>query len=149
MFEPVTETMINAPPSVVWRILMDTERYGAWNPLVVRLDGELRQGARVKITLGIEGRRTPKIPVRVDVVEPNVELAWTGGPRRILQGTHYFRLSDAGGGKTRFVHGERFVGVLSRLLPFARAKVEAGYLALNEAITREAERAAKVVVAVA
>ena len=149
MFETTTEITMLAPPYVVRRILTDTARYGAWNPLVVRFEGELRRGGRAKITLGIEGRRTPKIPVLVDIVEPNVELAWTGGPRAILQGTHYFRLSDAGAGRTRFVHGERFVGLLSRLLPFARAKVEAGYVALNKALAREAERVAKANVATA
>ncbi len=30
MFEPSTEIMIQAPPSIVWRILMDTSRYDAW-----------------------------------------------------------------------------------------------------------------------
>src|SRR5258708_1777238 len=142
MFEPRAEITIHAPPSVVWRILTDTARYESWNPLIVRFDGDLRAGARAKIVLGIEGRRSPKIPVRIDVVEPNVELAWTGGPRAILRGTHYFRLRDLGGDRTRFVHGERFVGALSRLLPFAHAKVEAGYYALNRALAREAERAA-------
>jgi hypothetical protein len=142
MFEVVTEILIDASTSVVWNVLTDTARYGAWNPLVVRFDGELRRGARSKITLAIEGRRTPKIAVDVEIVEPRVELAWSGGPRAILRGTHYFRLSDAGSGRTRFVHGEQFVGPLSRALPLMRKKVESGYFALNKAMKREAERRA-------
>jgi len=148
MFDPVSEITIDAPPSIVWKILTDTSRYAAWNPLVVRYEGELRAGARAKLTLVLEGRRTPKIPVRIDVFDPNVELAWTGGPRALLQGTHYFRLHDLGT-KTRFVHGERFVGALARVLPLFGAKVMANYAALNEALKREAERVAKREVAVA
>lgn len=139
MFEVVTETTISAPPSVVWDLLTDVGRYPSWNPLVVGVDGDLRTGARAKITLSVEGRRTPKIPV-VLKVEPRVELAWTGGPRALLQGTHYFRLRDAGDGRTHFVHGERFVGALSRALHLVRGKVDASYWALTDALKREAER---------
>src|SRR5258708_37730216 len=109
MFEPRAEITIHAPPSVVWRILTDTARYESWNPLIVRFDGDLRAGARAKIVLGIEGRRSPKIPVRIDVVEPNVQLAWTGGPRAILRGTHSFRPRAPGGHRPRFVRGHPLV----------------------------------------
>jgi hypothetical protein len=139
MFEIVTETTILAPPAVVWDVLTSVARYPDWNPLVVRFEGELRPGARAKITLAIDGRRLPKIPVVVKTVDANAELAWSGGPRVVLHGTHSFRLSDAGSGRTRFVHGERFVGALSNVLPLVKRKAQASYEALNEALKAEAE----------
>lgn len=142
MFEIVTETEVAAPAPIVWELLTDTARYPSWNPLVVRFDGALRVGARATITLAIEGRRTPKIPIVVRVVDANTELAWSGGPRAILQGTHYFRMSDLGHGRTRVVHGERFVGLASRALPLLRRKLDASYWTLTDAIRREAERTA-------
>jgi hypothetical protein len=140
MFEIVTETSIRAPRAVVWDVLTSVDRYPRWNPLVVRFEGEVRAGARAKITLAIDGRRLPKIRVVVKTVDANDELAWSGGPRMVLRGTHYFRLSDAGAGTTRLEHGERFVGALSNVLPLVRGRAQAIYEGLNEALKGEAER---------
>lgn len=140
MFEIVTETTILAPVHLVWDVLTSVSRYPDWNPLVVRYEGDLHVGARARITLAVDGRRLPRIPVVVETVDANRELAWSGGPRLVLHGTHYFRLGDAGAGRTRFEHGERFVGPLARALSLVRSRAEASYQALNDALKVEAER---------
>jgi hypothetical protein len=140
MFEIVTETTIAAPVDLVWDVLTSVSRYPDWNPLVVSFEGDLRVGGRAKITLAVDGRRLPKIPVVVKTVDANTELAWSGGPRFLLRGTHYFRLSEAGAGRTRLVHGERFVGALASVLPLVRGRAQTSYQALNDALKGEAER---------
>ena len=37
--EIVTEIEINAPPSRVWQILTDFEKYPAWNPFIKKISG--------------------------------------------------------------------------------------------------------------
>jgi uncharacterized protein YndB with AHSA1/START domain len=34
---------IPASPAAVWRVLTATQHYGAWNPFIPRLEGELRR----------------------------------------------------------------------------------------------------------
>lgn len=81
---------------------------------------------------------------RVLVAEANTELRWLGRmlmPGR-FDGEHYFRLSPLAAGRTRFVHGERFSGIL---VPFARSSLEsgtrAGFEAMNRALKARAEGA--------
>jgi uncharacterized protein YndB with AHSA1/START domain len=37
--EIVTEIEINAPPSRVWQILTDFEKYPTWNPFIKKISG--------------------------------------------------------------------------------------------------------------
>ena len=51
------EIEIDASPAAVWSVLADTEAYGEWNPFVRRLDGELREGARLDARIEPPGGR--------------------------------------------------------------------------------------------
>lgn len=58
----------------------------------------------------------------------------------LFEGEHYFVLSQLGSNRTRFVHGERFSGIL---LPLVKSNLESatrtGFEAMNEAMKRRAE----------
>jgi len=43
--------VIEAPAAVVWRVLLDMERYGEWNPFCVKAESTLEMGAPVNMTL--------------------------------------------------------------------------------------------------
>jgi uncharacterized protein YndB with AHSA1/START domain len=42
----VTEIEIDAPPSRVWEILTDFEKYASWNPFIKKISGTYQQGMR-------------------------------------------------------------------------------------------------------
>lgn len=83
------ETVIAATPERVWAVLVDLPGYAAWNPWLVRVDGEAKQGATVwaDVVLGADRMHAKHL---VLAVEPNTRFCWR----------------DAGW-TTAFVYGQR------------------------------------------
>lgn len=136
-----TDIHIEAPPERVWQILTDFARYPAWNPLIPRAEGDVREGSR--LTVRIELPDGPGMTIRPTLVrvEPNRALAWKGGllVPKLFDGEHLFELHPADGG-TRFVQRENFGGLL---VPLVWGSLEAptrqGFIAMNEALKQKAE----------
>jgi hypothetical protein len=145
MKEIRTTTDIDAPLERVWELLSDFESWGDWNPVIPRVRGRLEAGAPVDIQLAVGGRRVP-IKVRILRADPDRELRWRG-PRsgvqaRLFGGEHYFSLEKIDETHTRFIHGERFKGLLvpvvwSRLEPLLRKR----YTQMNDAVKSRSESA--------
>jgi uncharacterized protein YndB with AHSA1/START domain len=47
--EIVTEIEINAPPSRVWEILTDFEKYPTWNPFIKKISGEAVRNEKLEV----------------------------------------------------------------------------------------------------
>jgi hypothetical protein len=140
-----TEIHINASPGEVWRVLTDFGAYPEWNPFVKRVEGELRVGARLEIFVQVPGGRGMKFKPEVLRVEAARELRWIGSLAvpGLFNGEHIFRLEPAGAGATRFLHGERFTGLLIPFMGGTLAKVERGYGLMNDALRARVEGGAK------
>jgi hypothetical protein len=142
MLEIKTAIDIAAPPAAVWAVLADFSRHTEWNPTLVEMSGEAREGARVRVVIKMaNGKRQVFKPV-VTVFRPNEELRWRGALPipGLFVGEHYFRLAPAAGGGTRVDHGEIFSGLL---VPLMRRTLEAdarqGFAAMNRALKARAE----------
>ena len=143
MREIRTEIEIGAPPEEVWRVLTDFETFPEWNPLVKSAAGELREGGRLEIFVQVPEGRGMKFRPKVLRVEPARELRWVGSlPLNLFNGEHIFRLEPAGPGRTRFLHGERFTGLLIPFMNSTIEKTRRGYLLMNEALKRRVEHVA-------
>jgi hypothetical protein len=132
-----TTIQIDAPPSAVWAVLTDTDRYGEWNPFVRSIEGELRPGQRIRVRLRTPGGRDMTLKPKVLVAQRERELRWLGrlGLPRIFDGEHEFVLEGLSGGRrTRLVHAETFRGVLVPFLGRVFADTEKGFVAMNEAL---------------
>jgi hypothetical protein len=136
-----TTTDIQAPAARIWSILTDFPAYPAWNPFITAFEGELRPGARLKITIAPPGHRPMTFRPVVLVVTPDYELRWLG---RLLvpglfDGEHAFGLEQQPE-SCRFLHGERFSGIL---LPFIGKQLfeatQQGFEAMNSALKQRAE----------
>src|SRR3954470_13134344 len=94
---------IPASTSAVWRVLTATQHYGAWNPFIPRLEGELRTGERLRVTMAPPGR-SMTFTARVLVLEEDHLLEWRArlGVRGVLDGEHAFGLQPLPDGGTRF-----------------------------------------------
>jgi hypothetical protein len=136
-----TATDIRAPAARIWSILTDFPAYPAWNPFITAAEGELRPGARLRITTAPTGHRPMTFRPVVLVVAPERELRWLG--RLLLpglfDGEHAFGIEQLAE-TCRFLHAERFSGVLVPL--FGEGLFEAtrqGFEAMNAALKRRAE----------
>jgi uncharacterized protein YndB with AHSA1/START domain len=83
------ETLIAAPPFVVWSVTADIERWPEWTPTVTRVrlldDGALATGSRVEL-------KQPAMPVvtwEVTDLVPGSRFTWVGALRGMrMEATH-------------------------------------------------------------
>jgi hypothetical protein len=136
-----SEIKIAAPPAAVWAILTEFAAYPDWNPFVreIAADGDLSEGARLRVQIGPPGRRPMRLKPVVRHLDPGHELRWLGrlGPRGVFDGEHTFRLEATADGGTHFVQEERFTGMLVPLVwRSLREPTRLGFEAMNDALAR-------------
>lgn len=137
------ETTINAPQEVVWKILRDADDWPKWNPVLHGLQGDIRPGGKGKLLAKVGNG--PVLPIGIEFVQVEApkELRWRGGIRGGMLGEHYFELVPVGDGATRLIHGERFTGVLAKLVgPLLSGRLQSLYEEMNAELKRRAEAAA-------
>ena len=143
MFEIVSDIEIDAPPSRVWSALTDFHSFPDWNPFVRHIEGEPRKGQRLRVTIHPPGGKQVTFSPTVVAAHTTWELRWLGHLLfpGLFDGEHYFRIHELGEGRSRFVHGERFTGLL---VPFLRKGLDtmtrAGFHAMNSALKARLER---------
>jgi hypothetical protein len=136
-----TAVEIDAPPAAVWRVLTDFPAYGAWNPFIRSIEGTAHEGERLTVLLEPPGGRGMTIRPTVLAVHPDRELRWKGRllVPGLIDGEHTFRIELLDGERSRFVHGERFTGILVGLVKSTLAKTEAGFEQMNAALKQRVE----------
>lgn len=138
-----TQIEIEAPVERVWALLIDFPSHSRWNPFVRSIEGTLEIGQSLKVFIQPPGANGMQFRPTVLAVEPNLELRWKGKLLLpgLFDGEHYFRLEGKPGGGLTFRQGEVFSGIL---VPFFRRSLDGatkqGFVAMNEAIKREAEK---------
>jgi hypothetical protein len=113
-----TEIEINASAGTVWRVLTDFALYPEWNPFIRSLQGELVVGNRLCATIKPPGSREITFRPLVLVAVPDRALCWLGHlwVPGLFDGEHAFRIEPVDGDRVRFIHRERFKGILLPLL---------------------------------
>ena len=72
-----TRTTIHASPAAVWEILTTAGAYPLWNPTVVRVEGTIAAGEKIKVFATISPDRA--FPVKVSVFDAPQKMVWRGG----------------------------------------------------------------------
>jgi hypothetical protein len=138
-----TERVVDAPPEGVWRVLTDFAAYSEWNSFIPEIEGDLREGGRLRVRIEPPGSRGATFRPEVQVVRPQRQLAWLGRliVPHLFDGRHEFRLVPlADGERTRFVQRETFGGLLVPVLLDGEA-TRRGFEAMNERLAERAEGA--------
>lgn len=105
---------ISAPADRVWAILTDGPGYTTWDNGVVRVDGSITDGERIKVYAEIDPKRA--FPVTVGDWDPPRGMSWTGGmPLGLFKGQRRFTLTPDGPA-TGFHMREVFSGLMSPLI---------------------------------
>lgn len=142
MHQIVTDIEIETPPAAIWSILTDFESYPEWNPFFRKVDGTPEKGARLTVTAQPpSGRELTFHPVVLECVE-NRELRWQGRLlfRGLFDGERFFRIETVTPGRSRFVHGEYFSGLLvPPLKRYLDRSIRAGFIEMNQALKSRAE----------
>lgn len=142
MKEIRTETEIKAGPDRVWQVLTDFEGHSSWNPFIRSIKGDKTEGGRIQVELSPPGSGSMTIKPEILVFEKEKEFRWKGKIviPGIFDGEHYFLISKNGNGSTRFVHGEKFSGILVGALGKILEKTMLGFEQMNEALKEECEK---------
>ncbi len=107
------EVAIRAKAEVIWKLLTDAEGFPRWNSTVSRIEGQIRDGERIRIHVpGTDRTFKPKVS---DVV-PNQRMAWAGGFAPLFRGVRTFVLRPCDDDSTTFVMEERFSGLIFALV---------------------------------
>lgn len=145
MHEITTQIDIDAPAQRVWSVLADFPRHPQWNPFVRAIEGEPVRGTKLKVRIQPSGGGGMTFRPTVLAAEPGRELRWRG--RLLLPGVfdgeHYFRIEPTGPASVRFVHGERFSGLLVGMMKASLEQgTRAGFEQMNRALKQRAEEGA-------
>jgi uncharacterized protein YndB with AHSA1/START domain len=101
------EVNIAAAAEIVWGLLVDAPGFPRWNSTVTRIDGEIVDGARIKIHVpGTARTFTPK----VSGLLAQHQMTWSDGVAGIFRGVRTFRLQEPSDKTTDFMMEERFSG---------------------------------------
>lgn len=133
-----TEIEIDAPPERVWTVLTDSPALPEWNPVMTQIDGELREGADLRVKIKIMGRVVP-LKVRVSQARQAEALEWVGGLSYVLRARHGFRIEPLADGRARLVHYETFEGAAVLLLGGVLSRLNAEYERMNLALKARCE----------
>ena len=133
---------IDASPATVWSVLTDTAAYPDWNPFMTKLTGDFTVGATLEVRIEPPNARPMTFKPTVLEADPDRELRWLGRfiLPGVLDGEHSLRIEPLAGGRSRFVQGERFSGLLLRPFKSMLGKTELGFEQMNAALKARAEK---------
>lgn len=110
---------INASPETVWALLTNASEYPEWNPTVVRVEGDIALGQKLKVFATVSPERA--FPVQVAELVPNERMIWRGGmPLGLFKGVRTFTLTPAGEGTAFSMHevwSGPMLGLIKRSMP--------------------------------
>ena len=136
-----TEIVIDCTPEQVWQVLTTTAEYPAWNPMIARLTGELREGNVIAFTEGT-GSDSMTFHPRILRVRTAQELRWKGSVLLpgIFDGEHRFLLEKQGS-RTRLMQSEQFTGLLvGRLTRGILSQTTDQMIVMNSALKQRCEQ---------
>jgi len=140
-----TTFRINAPKEVVWAVLTDFKRYRDWNPSLPSIDGDLRVGSIISLTLAMPGRPSTKVKARLLEVVPKRRLTWHGnaGADWLFAGDREFLIDDTDGSAVSLTHVENVRGALFPLFRLIMGHaIQRHHDELNTALKQRAEELA-------
>jgi hypothetical protein len=149
MFIIEARTLIEAPISVVWNVLMDMGNYQEWSTLLSTDETTLpRLNATIRLRLSMLDGPSYAFEPEVIVLEENRHFAWQQktGVRGVFDGEHHFELTETNENQTELHNYERYSGLLSPIikrLPMMQSAPQ-GFATMNAEIKHQSERIYKI-----
>ncbi len=130
-----SQVEIDAAPELVWAVLADLPAYPVWNPFIYPVEGELRPGSELQITMH-RGTGAATYQGTVLVVERNHVLSWSGHvlSRGVYDTIYSFSIEPVQTGRVRLISRETRTGLAPVLEWLLGSEIQAGL----DAMTRSA-----------
>ncbi|MEO1033459.1 MAG: SRPBCC domain-containing protein [Bacteroidota bacterium] len=130
------EIPINAAPEKVWSVLMDTDAYDQWNPVMHLLEGKVKEGNTVKYRFTQDEENVSEMGSKVKQIISEKLLNQGGGMPLVITFDHKYILEPTDSGTKLTIH-EDYAGIY---VNFWNPKpVEEAYQRLNEALKKRVE----------
>ena len=127
------EISIDASPKEVWDVLVDSESYAQWNPVIIDPKGQFKEGEKIVFQFRETNGKQYEVKATVEKVVPEKLLNQYGGFLGILTYDHQYILEQQGQGTKVTIH-EDYKGVY---VPFwDHSNMDASYAKLNEALKK-------------
>ena len=142
MKEIFTKIEIGAPAGRVWRILTDLKRFPEWNPFIRAAEGDLREGAQLRVHAAPPGVPSVRFQPTITRVIPGQEFRWMAHLLipGLLDGEHIFEIEPLGKNGIRFIQREQLSGLLVPIIwHMLNIRTRKGFEAMNKALKRQAE----------
>ena len=108
------EKQIDAAPHDVWQVLTDGPGFTDWDSSIVRFEGRIVEGEKVKLYSEVSPERA--FPLKVAEFDEPHRLVFTGGmPLGLFRGVRTYNLTPQNSG-TRFHMREEYTGPLLPLM---------------------------------
>ena len=139
--EIVTEIEINAPPSRIWQILTDFEKYPTWNPFIKKISGTPARNEKLEVHMPDARGGTMVFTPIILVAESNRELKWFGRSEGdVFNGEHRFLIEPIENNKVHFTQSEKFTGsMVESLEGWLDTAVKQNFEDMNRALKQKAE----------
>ncbi|MCF7826649.1 MAG: SRPBCC domain-containing protein [Candidatus Marinimicrobia bacterium] len=142
MREIRSEIDIAAPPTTVWAILTNFEKWQTWNPIVKQVRGVATRGSKLNVNMrGKEGQEGQHYVATITTFEEPLFFRWRAKMIAdfLFANDKVFELKETPGG-TKLVHTEAFSGILVSLFWGKLDKQVPTILkTMNEAVKTKAE----------
>ena len=129
---------IRARPETIWSLLTDGKGFPRWKSTITRLEGEIREGERLR--LHVPGTDRTFTPV-VSGLVPRERMSWSGGFAPLFKGVRSFQLRSRDDGSVDFTLEERFSGLLLPLVRRSLPDFRPVFERFASDLKKEAERA--------
>ena len=104
-------TTIEAAPEKIWNILVDESGYPSWDPGMVKIEGKIALGEKVKFFTKFSPDQA--FAVKITGFEPHKKMVFTGGlPFGLFKSERTHTLTATADGQTTFHTEESFSGLL-------------------------------------
>lgn len=131
-------TQISASIQNVWSVLVDELPKDPTSFGILKLEGSIAQGSRIKLWSEVDPKRAFALKVRT-FDAPN-RMVWQGGmPLGLFTGTRTFKLTQANDGSTTFDMQEVFSGALSGLIVKTIPDLTPSFTKFAQALKEKAE----------
>ena len=103
--ETAIQIQIDADPAIVWALLTNASDFSRWNSTIVSMEGEIREGGKIRLVSTLDSSRTFK--PKVKEFEAERRMVWGDG-----KGNREFTLEKVGDRSVRFTMHEKMGGLM-------------------------------------
>ncbi len=137
-----TEIIIDAKPEQVWSVMTDTENYGNWNDIILKINGKIKDKGKVDVLFKAGPKAKPQWFHHDTIhVEQGVEFYWSDVQTMGIKDRHCFRVEPTQDGKSKFIHSDQVLGGMTWLVGKMAINLQMNvYPMFNRSLKAEVER---------